>query len=135
MGWKIYNKRNLVIKNNDGTYDLWYSGGVREWQWWNRIRIFKRWNKLGKIIEQSNISSKWWSIIWRNNRTYTPFVIKDGCGYKCGFSGRDSNDSTIGFAYTPCNLSGYKWNDINQDGIWNSRRTNYSWMGNLYWFE
>ncbi|HOL82846.1 MAG TPA: SdrD B-like domain-containing protein, partial [Caldisericia bacterium] len=114
-----YITRGTVIKNNDGTYDLWYSGGVED----SNDGIGYAYSSDGiNWVKSSNnpIFHQNDGVSWRNNRTYTPFVIKDGCGHKMWFSGRDSNDSTIGFAYTPCNLSGYKWNDINQDGIWNS---------------
>ncbi len=94
-----YVSRATIIKNADDDYEMWYSGGIGAMNHgigyatssdgitWTRDPI--------PIFHKTDGGAD-----WRNSRTYTPMVIKDGCSYKMWFTGKDmaEGDYSIGYA-------------------------------------
>jgi len=87
-----------VMKLDDGTYVMWYSGGSGTNHGIGFAYSFDGVNwvkdKCNPIMHIDD------GISWRNNRTYTPSVIKDGNIYKMWFSGKNdiSGNYSIGYA-------------------------------------
>ncbi|MGC8943500.1 MAG: right-handed parallel beta-helix repeat-containing protein, partial [Caldisericia bacterium] len=95
-----YITRGTVIKLDDGTYGLWYSGGLSDSN--DGIGYAYSLDGINWIKSSSNpIFHQNDGVDWRNDRTYTPIVIKDGCSFKMWFSGKDKTNGnyTIGLAY------------------------------------
>ncbi len=99
-----YVSRATIIKNADGSYEMWYSGGIRAMNHgigyatspdginWTR-------DANNPIFHKDDTSYPGYP--WRQNRTYCPMVIKDGSSYKMWFAGKDkkiSGDYSIGYA-------------------------------------
>lgn len=86
-----------VMKLDDGTYVMWYGGGSGT----NKgIGFAYSFNGVSWIKDKCNpILHKDDGVSWRNDRTYTPSIIKDGNIYKMWFSGKDgSGNYSIGYA-------------------------------------
>ena len=94
-----YVSRATIIKNADDDYEMWYSGGTGTMN-----------HGIGYATSPDGIN---WTrdannpilhiddgVGWRNNRTYTPMVIKDGNSYKMWYTGKDgvSDNYSIGYA-------------------------------------
>ena len=85
-----------VMKLDNGTYVMWYSGGpgtnhgIGFAYSSDGVNWIK--DKCNPILHKSD------GVSWRNERTYTPSVIKDGNIYKMWFSGQDSSGKSIGYA-------------------------------------
>jgi len=103
-----YTTIGSVIKEADGKWHMWYSGGQKSSN--EGIGYATSTDGLSWIRYENNpIFHKSDNVDWRNNRTYTPQVIYDpdefsGHGdsltYKMWFSGRDASNYAIGYAYT-----------------------------------
>ncbi|HPB34184.1 MAG TPA: hypothetical protein PLW61_05430, partial [Caldisericia bacterium] len=91
-----YITRGTVLKFEDATFGLWYSGGVEDSN--DGIGYATSLDGITWIKSASNpILHQNDGVLWRNDRTYTPWVIKDSCNYRMWFSGRDTNSNyTIG---------------------------------------
>lgn len=88
---------SIVI--NGSSWTLWYSGGVSTSN--DGIGCATSVDGLSWTKCSDNpIMSKTDGVAWRNSRTYTPRVIKDGDTYKMWFTGRDTalGNYTIGYS-------------------------------------
>ena len=95
-----YVSRATVIKNADGSYEMWYSGGVGAMKHgigyatssdgisWTR-------DAANPIFHKGDTGYPGYP--WRQERTYCPMVIKNGSTYKMWFAGKGSAYS-IGYA-------------------------------------
>ena len=92
VGWTI-------LKNASNDFEMWYSGGNGAMN--HGIGYATSSDGINWIKDASNpIFYKDDGITWRDNRTYTPSVIKDGTTYKMWFTGKDiaNGDYSIGYA-------------------------------------
>ncbi len=92
VGWTI-------VKNASNDFEMWYSGGNNAMN--HGIGYATSLDGINWIKDTSNpIFYKDDGITWRDNRTYTPSVIKDGSNYKMWFTGKDiaNGDYSIGYA-------------------------------------
>ncbi len=116
--WKRYGDQPVILSGPDGAWDSLY---VYAWSILRDDDVYHMWYSGGGSSSHEGIgyatSSNGidWTrdsdnpifhvddgVDWRNERTYTPCVIKDGCTYKMWFSGKDSIESfySIGYATT-----------------------------------
>ena len=93
-----YVSRATIIKNANDDYEMWYSGGTGTMN--HGIGYATSSDGINWTRDQNPIFHKDNGLIWRNSRTYTPMVIKDGCSYKMWFTGKDvaTADYSIGYA-------------------------------------
>jgi hypothetical protein len=95
-GWDTdYATRATIIKENDNTYDMWYSGGTGKMS--DGIGYAFSTDGINWTRDVSNpIFDKNDGATWRNDRTYTPMVI----GNEMWFTGKDlaTGSYTIGYA-------------------------------------
>lgn len=87
-----------TVINNDGNWEMWYSGGISASN--EGIGYATSVDGLTWTKSITNpFMTKNDGVAWRNNRTYTPSVIKDGNDYKMWFTGRDTGGNyAIGYA-------------------------------------
>lgn len=93
-----YITHGTVLKFDDGSYGLWYSGGVNDSN--DGIGFAYSLDGISWIKSSNPVFHQDDGVSWRNNRTYTPMVIKDGCSYWMWFTGQDKDKKnyTIGLA-------------------------------------
>lgn len=96
-----YASRATIIKNDDGTYEMWYSGGI--WSMNHGIGYATspdgiNWTRdpNNPIFHKDDIDYP--NYPWRNSRTYCPMVIKFGNLYKMWFAGKGEGGYSIGYA-------------------------------------
>jgi predicted GH43/DUF377 family glycosyl hydrolase len=88
-----YVSRATVLKENDDTFDMWYSGGVTTMD--QGIGYASSTDGINWTRDPNPIFSASDGVAWRANRTYTPVVIGD----QMWFTGKDnSGNYTIGYA-------------------------------------
>ncbi|MCD4729945.1 MAG: hypothetical protein K8R74_05060, partial [Bacteroidales bacterium] len=124
-----------ILKNAPNDFEMWYSGGNGASG--HGIGYATSTDGLVWVKDASNpIFHKSDGITWRDDRTYTPSVIKDGANYKMWFTGKDvlNGDYSLGYAtwtptsvvwvddnYTSSSSGGHIWGydafDKIQDGI------------------
>ncbi|MDD5699848.1 MAG: hypothetical protein PHH00_01485 [Candidatus Nanoarchaeia archaeon] len=86
-----------IIKESDGNWYMWYSGGQSVSS--DGIGYATSSNGLTWTKSSDNpILHYTDGVSWRNDRTYTPMVLKDGDTYKMWFSGKSGNNYAIGYA-------------------------------------
>jgi len=85
---------------HDGTlWEMWYSGGISASN--EGIGYATSTDGLTWTKNSANpFMSKSDGVLWRNNRTYTPSVIKDGDTYKMWFTGRDIATGNYAIGYS-----------------------------------
>jgi len=87
-----------VIKNGNGNWEMWYSGGISGSS--EGIGYATSTDGLAWTKSITNpFMSKNDGVAWRNNRTYTPSVIKDGNDYKMWFTGKDNATGNYAIGY------------------------------------
>ncbi|MFA5830513.1 MAG: hypothetical protein WC878_01655 [Candidatus Paceibacterota bacterium] len=92
-----------VIKTGT-TWEMWYSGGIsasNEGMGYATSADGLAWTKSAG----NPFMSKNDGVLWRNNRTYTPSVIKDGNNYKMWFTGRDNATGNYAIGYSTQEVS------------------------------
>ncbi|MBU4341362.1 MAG: hypothetical protein KJ928_02050 [Candidatus Altiarchaeota archaeon] len=93
-----YTTFGTVIKEADGKWHMWYSGGQidsNDGTGYATSTDGLTWTRYANnpIMHQDD------GVSWRTERTYTPVIIKDGDTYKMWFSGKDdSGNYAIGYA-------------------------------------
>jgi len=87
-----------VIKTGT-TWEMWYSGGVSA----SNEGIGYA-TSIDGITWTKSLTNPFMSkndgVLWRNNRTYTPSIIKDGNTYKMWFTGRDTATGNYAIGYS-----------------------------------
>lgn len=116
VAWTLYGTGPVVPKGSTGAWDsgfvgtgstiikgnfwtMWYSGGVSASN--EGFGCATSVDGLEWIKCTNNpLMSKADGVLWRNSRTYTPKIIKDGSVYKMWFTGRDTalGNYAIGYA-------------------------------------
>lgn len=101
-----YVSRATIIKNADNDYEMWYSGGVGAMNHGIGYATSSdgiNWTRDTKNPVFHKDDTGYPGAPWRNLRTYTPSVIKDGAVYKMWFAGKEdsSGDYSIGYATVP----------------------------------
>jgi len=94
-----YVSRATIIKNGDGDFEMWYSGGVGAMN--HGIGYATSPDGINWTRDANNpIFHKDDGVGWRDSRTYCPAVIQDGSAYKMWLTGKDkeSGDYSIGYA-------------------------------------
>ncbi len=93
-----YVSRCTVIKGDDGTYRMWFSGGDGRMD--HGIGYATSSDGMNWTKDANNpIFHKTDGISWRDERSYCPMVIEDGGIYKMWFSGKDAGGNyAIGYA-------------------------------------
>lgn len=99
-GWDTnYASGWTIIKNAPDDFVMWYSGGDGKVD--HGIGYATSSDGINWTKDENNpVYYKDDGITWRDNRTYTPSVIKDGANYKMWFTGKDgtSGNYSIGYA-------------------------------------
>lgn len=121
IAWTLYGTGPVVAKGATGTWDssyvaigstvikgnfwtMWYSGGVSTSN--DGIGCATSVDGLLWVKCPNNpIMSKTDGVAWRNNRTYTPKIIRDGSIYKMWFTGRDIATSNYAIGYATSAIS------------------------------
>jgi hypothetical protein len=94
-----YVSRATIIKNAEGDYEMWYSGGT--WSMDHGIGYATSPDGIHWTRDEDNpIFHKDDGVGWRDSRTYCPAVLEDGSSYKMWFAGKDTvtGDYSIGHA-------------------------------------
>ena len=95
-----YVSRATIIKNDKGTYEMWYSGGIGSM--WHGIGYAVSSDGINWTRDSDNpIFHKDDGVMWRKDRTYCPMVIKKGRFYHMWFAGKmdgESDNYAIGYA-------------------------------------
>lgn len=119
IAWTLHGTGPVLAKGAAGTWDsgyvaigstvikgdfwtLWYSGGISA----SNEGIGCATSVDGLVwakCPNNPILSKSDGVAWRNSRTYTPKIIRDGNIYKMWFTGRDTATGhyTVGYATSP----------------------------------
>ena len=122
--WKRYGEQPVLLSGADGTWDalyayawtvikedngygMWYSGGVsasHEGIGYATSSDGINWSKDpdNPVFHVDN------SVEWRNIRTYTPSVIKEGNNYKMWFAGVGGEESGYSIGYAQSELQKHK---------------------------
>lgn len=96
--WAAYAEGWTILQNAPNDYEMWYSGGVGASN--HGIGHATSTDGLVWTKDASNpIFYKNDGIAWRDSRTYTPSVIKDGSVYKMWFSGKDVANGNYSLGY------------------------------------
>lgn len=86
-----------IIKNDDGTYEMWYSGGIFSMN--HGVGYATSPDGIDWTRDADNpIFHKDDGFEWRSSRSYTPAVIKTGNFYQMWFAGKGSGYYSIGYA-------------------------------------
>lgn len=93
-----YASRATIIKNSDNDFEMWYSGGIASMN--HGIGHATSTDGINWIRDENNpIFHKNDGETWRDSRSYTPVVIKEGNDYKMWFTGKSSAGVySIGYA-------------------------------------
>jgi len=90
-----------VIQNDDGTYEMWYSGGMGAMN--HGIGYATSPDGIHWTRAEGNpIFDKWDGVDWRDDRTYCPAVLKDGNSYQMWFAGKDKETGSYAIGYATC---------------------------------
>lgn len=94
-GWDTnYASGWTIIKNAPDDFVMWYSGGDGKVD--HGIGYATSSDGINWTKDENNpVYYNDDGITWRDNRTYTPSVIKDGANYKMWFTGKDGTSGTI----------------------------------------
>ena len=106
-----YVSRATIIKNADGSYEMWYSGGVGTMNHGIGYATSSdgiNWTRDANKPIFYKDDSDYPGDPWRQSRTYCPMVIKDGSAYKMWFTGKDNDTGyyAIGYATTLDQITG-----------------------------
>lgn len=133
IAWTLYGTGPVLPKGSSGLWDsgyavfgtiikddfwrMWYSGGISASN--EGIGCATSIDGLVWAKCPSNpLMSKNDGVAWRNNRTYTPSVIKDGSDYKMWFTGKDTatGNYTVGYATFTSSETGHLYLPETSDG-------------------
>lgn len=121
IAWTLYGTGPVVPKGAVGTWDssyvaigstvikgnfwtLWYSGGVSASN--EGVGCATSVDGLEWVKCHNNpLMSKADGVAWRNSRTYTPKIIRDGSVYKMWFTGRDTATGNYAIGYATSAIS------------------------------
>lgn len=121
VNWTLYGTGPVVPKGSVGSWDsgyvaigstvirgnfwtLWYSGGVSASN--EGIGCATSVDGLLWVKCPNNpVMSKADGVAWRNSRTYTPKIIRDGSIYKMWFTGRDTATGNYAVGYATSAIS------------------------------